>query len=665
MMKHMVVGLLAHVDAGKTTLAEAMLYRTGAIRSAGRVDHGDTYLDFEEVERRRGITVFSKQAHVHVGDTDMSLIDAPGHVDFGAEAERTMGVLDCAVLVIAANEPVRGHTKTLWRLLERFGVPTVVFVNKMDLAHKGEEELEAELRQHLSEGCMRAASLDSADAQEQIAMCDEGTLEEYLESGRVSRATLRSLVSRRLVVPCVFGSALRMEGIDELLDVLVGLPPIREPHAEFGARAYKVSHGANGERIVWLRVTGAALHAKMQLEGTCAAQERWADKVDQIRVYNGAKYEVVREVEAGAVCAVTGLDHVMPGDGLGCEGKTPAPAIVPVLDFAVEPVGCDAHALHAALKAIEEEDPLLHVVWEEQTQQIFLQLMGAIQQEIIEGRLLEDWGLHVSFGPGRVLYKETVAESVRGIGHFEPLRHYAEVHVDIEPLERGAGVEFGTVCMEDDLDRNWQRLILTNAMERPHKGVLIGAPLTDVRITLVGGRAHAKHTEGGDFRQATYRAIRQGLMQAQSILLEPWYRFELAVPSAKVGRALSDLQRMYAEFEPPEVIGDEARIVGCVPVATIQGYALEVAAYSSGAGFLHLEADQYRPCHNAAEVVDKAGYEPESDLAHTPDSVFCSHGAGYTVKWFDVAEHAHVQVRQSRRRPFVSADATFFGVAER
>ncbi|MDO4538827.1 MAG: GTP-binding protein, partial [Coriobacteriales bacterium] len=472
--------------------------------------------------------------------------------------------------------------------------------------------------------------------------------------------TLRSLVIERHVFPCVFGSALRMEGVDELLALLSALAESRSWPQEFSAQVYKVSHGRSHERICWLKVTGGVLRAKSQLVGVTAAGAPWQDKVDQLRVYQGSRFEVVQEVPAGQVCAATGLSHVYPGDGLGEAAQAKAPALAPVLDYTVLPQDCDVHAVYEALRELAEEDPLLGVSWSEHLQEIRLRLMGAVQLEVVQERLQAEHGLAVGFGPGSILYKETISDSVEGIGHFEPLRHYAEVHLQLEPLPRGAGVEFGTVCLEDDLDRNWQRLILTNAAEREHCGVLTGAPLTDVRITLLAGRAHPKHTEGGDFRQATYRAIRQGLMQAQSVLLEPWYHYELEVPADRVGRALADLQRMAASFETPEISGEEARISGEAPVSEMRDYALQVSAYTGGHGRLFLELAGYRECHDADKIIEAAAYDPVADLPNTPDSVFCSHGAGYNVRWDEVAEHAHVVVDPARCRPWVRADAAFF-----
>ena len=664
LMRQLVCGILAHVDAGKTTLVEALLYQTGAVRTLGRVDHGSAHLDDDEMERRRGITIFSNQASLEYGDVHVTLVDAPGHVDFSAEAERTLQVLDCAVLVVSASDGVQGHTATMWRLLAERAIPTFVFVNKMDLAGADKQAMLGQLRDRLSDGCVEWAALREDEGLEAAAMTSEASLDEYLETGSLTLATLRRLVAQRKVIPCVFGAALRLERTAELLDALIELTEQRSWPADFGACVYKVSHGKRGERISWLKVTGGTLQARAVVEGESGTQH-WAEKVDQVRVVAGTKLVPATSVDAGQLCAVTGLTHVVPGDVLGAEPKGPAPRLVPVLSYRVELGGNDVHAVLGALRTMADEDPALGVAWNEQLQEVRLNLMGEVQLEVVRETLGERFGLAVDFGPGGILYKETIAAPAMGVGHFEPLRHYAEAHLLLEPLPRGAGVQFGSCCPEDDLDRNWQRLILTNAMEREHLGVLMGAPLTDVRITLVAGRAHLKHTEGGDFRQATYRAIRQALMCAREagacVLLEPWYRFVLEVPADRVGRALADLQRMAASFETPAVRGETARIEGTVPVSEIRSYALEVAAYAHGQGSLQCELMGYEPCHDADRVIDEAAYDPEADLPNTPDSVFCSHGAGYTVKWRDVRAHMHVEDEDVRRTPWREADAAFFG----
>ena len=664
-MKQAVIGILAHVDAGKTTLAEVMLFNAGQIRTRGRVDNGDSHLDTDAIERERGITIFSSQAVIERADTRFMLVDAPGHVDFSAEAERTLRALDYAILVVGANDGVQGHTETLWRLLDRYDIPAFIFVNKMDLENPGREAVAAELQRRLGEGCLDAEELlVEGPLQEDTAALDERALEEYLDEGSLSMPTLRRLVRERALFPCFYGSALKNEGVDDFLDGIGKLVEERSWLGDFAARVYRVSHGDRGERLAWLKVTGGVLRAKQQVEGTTAGGV-WCEKVDQARIYNGAKFELAQEVPAGGICAVTGLSHVRPGDALGAEPAGISPMIAPVLTYTVLPGEQDVHSVYAALSELADEDPMLGVSWDTHLEQIHLQLMGAVQLEVVKRLLADRFDLAVGFAPGGILYKEMITQPVEGVGHFEPLRHYAEVHLRLEPLPAGSGMEFGTVTSTDELDLNWQRLALTNAMEREHLGVLTGSPITDMRITLTGGRAHAKHTEGGDFRQATYRAIRQGLMEAQAmdaaVLLEPWYRFELEVPGECVGRALTDLTRMGAEYEPPAMVGERATLNGRVPASEVQDYALDVAAYTSGLGRLYLEFAGYAPCHDAERVVEEADYEPEADLPNTPDSVFCSHGAGYTVKWNDVPTAAHVKIDPATFRPWRPADAEFFG----
>lgn len=674
-MSQAVIGLVAHVDAGKTTLAEALLYRAGAIRRRGRVDKGDAHLDTDAMERERGITIFSKQTSLDWAGAHVMLLDTPGHVDFSAEAERTLQALDYAVLIVGANDGVEGHTETLWSLLARYNVPTFVFVNKLDLAADGLGPVMDEMHRRLSpsvvDGDALAALVASAGGAgegaaallEDVAATDEDALDEYLESGSLSAETIRRLIVQRKVFPCFAGSALRMEGIEKFLDGVVALMQEKTWPDEFAARVYRVSRGAHGERLAWVKVTGGVLRAKEQLSGFDRGAT-WNEKVDQVRIYDADSFEIAREVPAGRVCAVTGLSQVLPGSALGAEARLAEPALVPVLSYSVGAAGADATTLVQALRELADEDPLLGVAWHEQLQEVHVQLMGEVQREVVARQLLDRFGLEVTFGAGGILYRETVTAPVRGAGHFEPLRHYAEVQLLVEPAERGAGVEAGTRALEDDLDRNWQRLILTHVLEREHPGVLTGAPLTDVRITLLGGRAHLKHTEGGDFRQATYRAIRQALMTAREQgacqLLEPWYRFRLGVPADKVGRALADLQRMGADFDAPVAEGDRAEIAGSAPASEIGSYALEVSAYSGGRGRLFLEYAGYRPCHNAEQVIADAAYDPVADLANTPDSVFCSHGAGYNVAWDQVPAQAHVEIDFDRLRPWRKADASFF-----
>lgn len=658
-MRQTVVGILAHVDAGKTTLAEAMLFDAGTIRTCGRVDRGDSHLDTDLMERDRGITIFSSQAALVHADTTITLVDSPGHVDFSAEAERTLAALDLAVLVVGANDGIQGHTRTLWRLLERHGIPTIIFANKVDLLPDAgslaeNNALVAALRAKLSEGCLPIEELTG----EAAAMTDETALEEFLETGELSDATTRRLFAERHVFPCLFGSALKNEGVTELLDAIAKLAPDRAWPGEFAARVYRVSRGDRGERIAWLKITGGELHARQQVNGV-ADDIPWSEKINELRIYTGSRFEPISNASAGSVCAVTGLSHVRPGDALGAEPAPERPTLAPVLTYGVLTGGADIHTVLSALRELAEEDPMLAVSWDEHLQEIRLRLMGAVQLEVVRDLMARRFGLDIDFGPGSLLYKETISRPVMGIGHFEPLRHYAEVHLRLDPAPHGSGVTFGSECSEDDLDRNWQRLILTNAQERELVGVLTGAPVTDVRITLVGGRAHLKHTEGGDFRQATYRAMRQALMTARELgecmLLEPWYAFELELPTDKVGRAMSDLTRMSARFGSPEQMGDEARLTGEVPASELGDYALQLAEYTSGQGRISLEFSGYEPCHDSQHVIEEAGYDPEADLPNTPDSVFCSHGAGYTVKWHEVPEHAHVEVDPSRLRPWRSA----------
>lgn len=658
-MRQTVVGILAHVDAGKTTLAEAMLFDAGTIRTCGRVDRGDSHLDTDLMERDRGITIFSSQAAlVHAG-TAITLVDSPGHVDFSAEAERTLAALDLAVLVVGANDGIQGHTRTLWRLLERHGIPTIIFANKVDLLPDAgslaeKNALVATLRAKLSEGCLPIEELTG----EAAAMTDETALEELLETGELSDATTRRLFAERHVFPCLFGSALKNEGVAELLDAIAKLAPDRAWPGEFAARVYRVSRGDRGERIAWLKITGGELHARQQVNGV-ADGIPWSEKINELHIYTGSRFESISNASAGGVCAVTGLSHVRPGDALGAEPALERPTLAPVLTYGVLTGGTDIHTVLSALRELAEEDPMLAVSWDEHLQEIRLRLMGAVQLEVVRDLMARRFGLDIDFGPGSILYEETISRPVMGIGHFEPLRHYAEVHLRLDPAPRGSGVTLGSECSEDDLDRNWQRLILTNAQERELVGVLTGAPVTDVRITLVGGRAHLKHTEGGDFRQATYRAMRQALMTTRELgdcmLLEPWYTFELELPTDKVGRAMSDLTRMSARFGSPEQMGDEARLTGEVPASELGDYALQLAEYTSGRGRISLEFSGYEPCHDSQHVIEEAGYDPETDLPNTPDSVFCSHGAGYTVKWHEVPEHAHVEVDTSRLRPWRSA----------
>ena len=639
--KQIVLGILAHVDSGKTTLSEAMLYRAGVTRRLGRVDHKDAFLDTDALEKARGITIFSKQALLTAGDTDITLLDTPGHVDFSTETERTLQVLDYAVLVVSGTDGVQSHTETLWRLLRRYHVPTFVFVNKMDLPGMERQELLAQLNRRLGEGFVDFGA-EQADRDEALALCDENLMDRMLDAGQLQDADLIPAIARRHVFPCWFGAALKLEGVDALLDGLDRYTRPAPALEAFGAKVFKVSQDEQGARLTWLRVTGGELKVKAQLTGE-ADGEPWAEKANQLRLYSGAKYTLTEAIGPGQVCAVTGLTKARPGEGLGAERDSDLPVLEPVLSYQVLlPEGADVHAALGKLHRLEEEEPQLHVVWNETLGEIHVQLMGEIQLEVLRSLLAERFGLEVEFGPGGILYKETITEPMEGVGHYEPLRHYAEVHLKLEPLPRGSGMQFAADCREEVLDKNWQRLVLTHLEEKQHLGVLTGSPLTDVKITLIAGRAHLKHTEGGDFRQATYRAVRQGLMLAKSQLLEPWYAFRLEVPAENIGRAMSDIQRMEGAFDPPESGEETAVLTGFAPVSTMRSYPMEVVSYTRGRGHLSLTLDGYRPCHNAQEVIAAIGYEPEHDLDNPADSVFCAHGAGFVVPWDQVRSHMHV-----------------------
>ena len=639
--KQIVLGILAHVDSGKTTLSEAMLYRAGVTRRLGRVDHKDAFLDTDALEKARGITIFSKQALLTAGDTDITLLDTPGHVDFSTETERTLQVLDYAVLVVSGTDGVQSHTETLWRLLRRYHVPTFVFVNKMDLPGMERQELLAQLNRRLGEGFVDFGA-EQADRDEALALCDETLMNRMLDAGQLQDADLIPAIARRHVFPCWFGAALKLEGVDALLDGLDRYTRPAPALEAFGAKVFKVSQDEQGARLTWLRVTGGELKVKAQLTGE-ADGEPWAEKANQLRLYSGAKYTLTEAIGPGQVCAVTGLTKARPGEGLGAERDSDLPVLEPVLSYQVLlPEGADVHAALGKLHRLEEEEPQLHVVWNETLGEIHVQLMGEIQLEVLRSLLAERFGLEVEFGPGGILYKETITEPMEGVGHYEPLRHYAEVHLKLEPLPRGSGMQFAADCREEVLDKNWQRLVLTHLEEKQHLGVLTGSPLTDVKITLIAGRAHLKHTEGGDFRQATYRAVRQGLMLAKSQLLEPWYAFRLEVPAENIGRAMSDIQRMEGTFDPPESGEETAVLTGFAPVSTMRSYPMEVVSYTRGRGHLSLTLDGYRPCHNAQEVIAAIGYEPEHDLDNPADSVFCAHGAGFVVPWEQVRSHMHV-----------------------
>ena len=636
-MKRLTIGMLAHVDSGKTTLSEAMLYRAGAVRRLGRVDHGDAFLDTEEQERERGITIFSKQARLCWGEWEFTLLDTPGHVDFSAETERAVQVMDCAVLLVSGADGVQGHTETLWKLLERHHIPTFLFINKMDQPGTDRDRLLGQLRARLSDGCADFSG-PWEDVLEHAALCDEALMERYLEAGELDDADLSALIVERRLFPCFFGAALRVEGVDALLDGLARYALEPDWPAQFAARVFKISRDDKGERLTWLKITGGALKVRDVVKGP-----DWEEKAAQLRLYSGAKFIPAGEAPAGTVCAAAGLTRTRAGQGLGAEEDWAGPELEPVLAYQVlPPAGGDAHTLLAQLRILEEEDPQLQVEWNEGLGEIRLRLMGEVQLEVLSRLLERRFGTRVSFGPGRVVYLETIAAPAEGVGHFEPLRHYAEVHLLLEPLERGAGLALDTACSENVLDRNWQRLILTHLMEKTHLGVLTGAPITDMRITLLTGRAHLKHTEGGDFRQATYRAVRQGLMGARSVLLEPWYSFRLEAPAGSMGRAMTDLQRMGAELQPPQQQGEGAVLTGSLPVSELGGYWTQVAAYTGGRGRLSCTVEGYRPCHNAEAVIDAAGYDPERDVDNPAGSVFCAHGAGFNVPWDQVREHMHL-----------------------
>ena len=633
--------LLAHVDAGKTTLSEALLYCSGARRTLGRVDHADAFLDTHALERARGITIFSKQARFETAHRAITLVDTPGHVDFAAEAERVLPVLDCAVLVIGGQ--LQAHTVTLWNLLKRYHVPTILFVSKMDLPDKSKEALMAELTTQLSGACVDF-SADKDSIYEAAAMCDEALLETYLETGTVTDNNIRELIASRSLFPCCFGSGLKLQGVDTLLNVLDAYAPLPRYGSEFGAKIYKISRDPQGNRLTWLKVTGGRLQVRDSITYFDRKDKEFTEKAVQLRLYSGDKFTAPEEALPGQVVAVTGLTATYAGQGLGAESGALAPLLEPVMTYRVDlPKSCDPMTFLPKMRQLEEEDPQLHVLWDDHLKQIHVQIMGKIQLEILKSLISQRFNLEIQFLDRRIYYKETILNTVEGVGHFEPLRHYAEVHLLLEPLPLGSGLVFDTVCSTDVLDMGYQRLILGHLSEKMHRGVLIGAPITDMKITLLIGKAHLKHTEGGDMRQATYRAVRQGLMQAQSALLEPWYSFKLTVPTEQIGRAITDIRAMGGKFEAPEALGSNSVLTGTVPAGELSDYADQVAAYTQGKGQLQVALDGYAPCHNEAEVVAAAAYDPEADLDNTPDSVFCSHGAGFTVKWHEVRDYMHVE----------------------
>lgn len=640
-MKHCCIGILAHVDAGKTTLSEAMLYESGKLKKLGRVDHRDSYLDNYDQERKRGITIFSKQAMFSYGEMDITLLDTPGHADFSSEMERCLQVMDYAILVISGTDGVQAHTDTLRSLLQRYQVPTYIFITKMDASAIGREALMEDLKQHFSENCV---DFSGTPDDESLAMLDERLLDRYMETGVITDADISSLIAERKLFPCLFGSGLKSDGVRELLAFLERTTRKGKYPDAFGAKVFKISRDNKGKRLTYLKITGGTLAVRAPVRYLpLSGSEGLEEKISEIRLYSGQKYESAEAAEAGTVCAVTGLTGTYPGQGLGIEPDSAAPLLEPVLGYRVIlPEGTDPRTVYPKLKLLEEEDPQLHIVWLERNEEIQIQLMGAVQIDVIKALIAERFDLSVQIGTGHILYRETISEPAEGVGHYEPLKHYAEVHLLLEPGERGSGIVLDTSCSTDALDLNWQRLILTHLEEKQHLGVLTGSPITDLKITLAAGRAHLKHTEGGDFRQATYRAVRQGLMKAKSVLLEPVMDFRLEVPSENIGRAISDVHAMGGTHSSPETLGDRMRISGTAPAAAIAEYMTEVMAYTGGRGRFSCRPAGYRPCADAAAVIAAAGYDPEADLENSPDSVFCAHGAGFTVKWNQVEEYMHL-----------------------
>lgn len=647
MNKKLVIGILAHVDAGKTTLSESMLYQSGSIRKLGRVDKGDAFLDTYELERERGITIFSKQAQLSIDDLQITLLDTPGHVDFSAEMERTLQVLDYAILVISGADGVQGHTETLWKLLERYHIPIFLFINKMDQNGTDEAALMNELKKRLDENCVDFSQTDTDELNESIAMCSEALLEQYLESGEIEDTQIRNLIRKRNLFPCYFGSALKVTGVDEFMRGIMNYTEVatESEEAKFGAKVYKISRDDQGNRLTYIKVTSGCLKVKDLLSGRDRRKEKdWEEKINQIRIYSGAKFETVNQAERGMICAVTGLSQTYPGEGLGIERDSDIPILEPVLTYRIQlPEDCEVHSMLEKLRQLEEEEPLLHIIWNEKLGEIYAQIMGEVQIEVLKSLIWERFHVRIEFGKGNIVYKETIRQPVEGIGHFEPLRHYAEVHLLLEPAEAGTGLHFFSNCSQDTLDLNWQRLILTHLEEKEHCGVLTGSAITDMHITLTTGKAHQKHTEGGDFRQATYRAVRQGLKKAESILLEPYYSYRLEVPADMVGRAMTDIQRMSGSFDTPLQDGEIAILTGSAPVVTMRDYQTEVISYTKGRGRLSCTLEGYKPCHNQEEVVKEVGYDSERDLDNPTGSVFCAHGAGFVVKWDEVENYMHLQ----------------------
>ncbi len=653
-MKHLVIGMLAHVDSGKTTLSEALLYTTGEIRKLGRVDHGNAFLDTDNMEKSRGITIFSKQAVIKTENTELTLLDTPGHVDFSAEMERALQVLDYAVLIISGTDGVQSHTETLWQLLIRYNIPTFIFVNKMDISFLQKESIIKELKNRLSDRCTDfSKNRDNPELVEELAEHGEEMMNSFLDTGMITEKQIADAIRKREVFPCCFGSALKLDGVSNLLSVIDRYVTEKKYPDEFGAKVYKITQDDQGNRLTHLKVTGGTLKIRSVIEG-----DGWQEKINQIRIYSGAKFMTVDELPAGCVCSVTGLTKTFAGEGLGIERASTPPLLEPVLTYKINlPPDADVRTVLPQLHKLEEQEPQLHVIWNERLQEIHVQLMGEIQLEILKKMISDRYGLEVTFDQGSITYKETIAAPVEGVGHYEPLRHYAEVHLLMEPAERGTGLQFGVDLQRDSLDTNWQRLIMTHLEEKVHIGVLTGSPITDMKITLVAGKAHLKHTEGGDFRQATYRAIRQGLRSTESVLLEPWYDFRLEIPSEHVGRALTDLQRMNSDMTPPETLGETTLICGSAPVSKIRDYHSDVISYSHGKGRMVCMPKGYFPCHNTEEVISQIGYSCDSDTENTADSVFCSHGAGVVVKWDEAPYRMHVDsgIRFGENNPIEDA----------
>jgi ribosomal protection tetracycline resistance protein len=638
-MKKLVIGILAHVDAGKTTLSESMLYLSGKIGRLGRVDNKDAFLDTYELERARGITIFSKQAILDLNDTRVTLLDTPGHVDFSAEMERTLQVLDYAILVISGADGVQGHTKTLWRLLQLYQIPVFLFINKMDQSGTNQDKLLEELKAQLDDGCIHFGQERKEEFYEHLAMCEERMMNAFLENGQISNSSIQSAIKKRNVYPCYFGSALKLEGVEALMEGIVEYAQIPSYATEFGAKIFKIARDEQGNRLTYMKITGGELKVKDVMKN-----HDWEDKINQIRIYSGQKFESVNEVEAGTVCAVTGLGKTKAGEGLGIEEESDAPILEPVLSYQILlPNDCDPRVMLPKLRQIEEEEPQLHIIWDEQLQEIQAQIMGEVQTEVLRSLVESRFGIRIEFGAGKIVYKETILDVVEGVGHFEPLRHYAEVHLLLEPLEPGRGLEFEVDCSEDILFKSWQKLVLTHLEEKIHKGVLTGSPITDMRITLVSGKAHNKHTEGGDFREATYRAVRQGLKQAKSVLLEPYYSFQLEIPEQMVGRAMTDIDKMHGTSEILQANGEMTVLIGSAPVVTMQNYQKEVVSYTRGMGRLFCTLKGFEPCHNESEVIKSIGYDSQVDLLNPTGSVFCAHGAGFLVEWNEVVNYMHVE----------------------